>query len=499
MLAAIIVLLQSGKDEQKTIITIAIAKNDMVKNLDTNYYKKWLEQKIGYKIQFVYMEQGYEKEYLYTMLTADKSSIDAVFLPNEDIFTMEEFKEYADRGLLTDLTSYMREDSNLHNILLEYQDYGLNEKMQQNGCIYYMPNMDTTRKGQNMQVMWINLGWLKKLGLQVPQTTEQLEEVLTAFLLNDPNGNGVKDELPLISCEMEYSLQSYNYLMNAFIYNDPMYGRIYFDESEELHFAPLEEEFREGIIYCKKLYEKGLLSNVCFDFTEKQIRELVNSQLDMVGAFTSQSISDVVYQNCPEVLARYIQIPPLEGPAGEKHAVWVNLKPRIGGYIPSNSTHKEEAFAIMDLMLSEEASLIAEYGEEGVDWKLSDKGDLSTYGSQAIITTINYIKDTVQNKNFAGVGPKVVKAEYINGVTWSGNNSLVEYIDARAVTSYEKYYNMTTNSVLMSMPEEEAKEYLKYSSYTDSMILAFVMGRLDATCDDVWNQYIIKYQEQTSE
>lgn len=492
-------MLLTRKQQEKTVVTIAIPPSDRIQNLDTNYYTNWLEEKTGYDIQFEYIEQGYSKEYLYAMMTAPKSSIDAVFLPDGDIFSGEEFQEYADRGLLTDVTTYINDDSNLNQIFEEYQKYGLREKMEQNGCVYFMPNMDTSRKGQNMQVLWINLGWLKKLGLEVPQTTEELEEVLTSFQKKDPNGNGVPDEIPLISCERDYSQQSYNYLLNAFVYNDPIHGRIDFDHKGELQFVPQESSFREGLSYCARLYEKGLLSNECFDFTKKQIRELVNSQQDMVGAFTSQSISDVIYQNCPDVLARFVQMPPLEGKIGEKNAVWVNYEPQIGGYIPANSPHKKEVFTIMDLMLSEEASLISEYGEEDVDWKFSEKGDLSTYGSQAIITTINYLKDTTQNKHFAGIGPKVVKANYINGVTWSGNHSLVEYIDARAVKAYEKYYNTSVNSVLLKLSEDELKSYRIDSEYTDSMILQFITGSLDVDSDEAWRQYIKEYQRNTTE
>ena len=92
----------------------------------------------------------------------------------------------------------------------------------------------------------------------------------------------------------------------------------------------------------------------------------------------------------------------------------------------------------MDLMLSKEASFIASFGEEEVDWKFSENGDLSTYGSKAVITTLQYLNDSVQNKNFAGAGPLVLAEKYANGITWNGDNSLVEYLDARAVRSYEK-------------------------------------------------------------
>lgn len=49
--------------------------------------------------------------------------------------------------------------------------------------------------GQNLM---INKAWLDKLGLQVPKTWDDLTKVLTAFKNDDPNGNGKKDEVPML-------------------------------------------------------------------------------------------------------------------------------------------------------------------------------------------------------------------------------------------------------------------------------------------------------------
>ncbi|GLC79721.1 extracellular solute-binding protein [Lacrimispora brassicae] len=43
-----------------------------------------------------------------------------------------------------------------------------------------------------MAMFW-NQNWLDKLGLEVPETLEEYEEVLTAFVEQDPDGNGKKD------------------------------------------------------------------------------------------------------------------------------------------------------------------------------------------------------------------------------------------------------------------------------------------------------------------
>ena len=43
---------------------------------------------------------------------------------------------------------------------------------------------------------FINAAWLNKLGLAVPTTIDELTDVLRAFRDDDPNGNGLADEVP---------------------------------------------------------------------------------------------------------------------------------------------------------------------------------------------------------------------------------------------------------------------------------------------------------------
>lgn len=485
-----------NRDNTKLTVTIAVFQNDKVQNFNTNYYTQWLESKTGYDIQFEYISDGYEREYLYTMLTSDSNNIDAVFLPKgEKILSSDELNAYGQDGLILDLSNQISENNNLNQIMNKYKAYGLYDLMKSNGAMYYMPNMETARKSQNMQMLWINVGWLKQLGLQIPKTTDELIKVLEEFRDYDPNRNGRKDELPLISCELSYSMQSYNYLLNAFTYNDPLHGRMYLDEQGITGYASTEDSFRKGLIFCKELYEHELLSDNCFSYTSKQMKELVNDPADLVGAFTSKSIADVVYPNCPDILAKFIQVPPLIGPEGQQNAVWVSFEPEIGGYIPANSRHQKEALHIMDFMLSEEASLISEFGEEGVDWKYSDSGDLSTYGSKARIATINYFNDIVQNKNYAGAGPRVPDTSLSNGVTWNGNHSLVEYIDARAVLVYENYYGSTKDKDITLALNDEDGYYKELCAYTDDMILSFITGKNDVLDDEVWQQFLEQHKE----
>lgn len=472
-------------DDTTTTITIAVMHNDYVKNFNTNYYTQWLEEKSGYNIEFEYVMDGYEKEYLNTMLLSENSGIDAVFIKEEDkIITTNEIKALGRQGLIMDISDYLTKESNYYRISNRYNINGVS-RQNEFDAVYFFPYMDTARKSENFQIMWMNEGWLKNLGLQIPRTTDELINVLEAFKKNDPNRNGKQDELPMISCEESYYLQSYNFLLNAFIYNNPLNGRVYVDEKNNLIYAFQKDDFRQGLLYCNTLFQRDLLADTCFYYSEKQLRELVNDPKDLVGCFTSKSISDVIYSNCPDILANYIQVPPLIGPNGQQNAVKVDSEPKIGGYIPENSMHKKEAFEIMDLMLSSEASLIAEFGEEGVDWIYSESGDLSTYGNKAIITTINYLNDKIQNKNHAGSGPLVLDETVANGVTWNGNHSLVEYIDARAVRTYESYYKIKeVNQNRIYLVNEERNKYV------NNMIVNFIIGDIRITDDKQWQSYL---------
>src|SRR4029453_4320984 len=68
--------------------------------------------------------------------------------------------------------------------------------------------------------MWVNTKWLKQLGLEMPKTTAEFKAMLKAFKENDPNGNGVHDEVPLTGSIEDFGVRIIPYLMNGFIYDD---------------------------------------------------------------------------------------------------------------------------------------------------------------------------------------------------------------------------------------------------------------------------------------
>ncbi|MCR5155644.1 MAG: extracellular solute-binding protein [Butyrivibrio sp.] len=399
-----------GSAGQKDVIRVAMPYSDNLLEPEDNYYVRWLEERSGLDIEPVIVRQRKCSEYLDALFSQD-NNIDIVMFSEEFEISARELTPYRDAGFLANAT-----DGN-----------------------YFYPNYGREAVGDCGQILWINSGWLKDLGLKVPETTEELREVLIAFRDRDPNGNGLRDETALLSANDKTACRASELLMESYVYNDPYHDRLFKDEAGNVIDAAKTGEYAEGTAYIDDLKREGLLVGEDEDWSLSAFTELINSPEDMVGAFTADSLSGVIYQGNPEILARFMHVAPLKGPEGAQNALYAGEEMEVGAIICASSEHRDEAQKLLDIMMTKEASLIARYGEEGVDWDYSDGTDVSIYGTPSTIVTHNYIWDTPQNKHLNGIGPMNVPVEYLKGVTWNGINSDFEYIDARAQMSYAAY------------------------------------------------------------
>ena len=64
------------------------------------------------------------------------------------------------------------------------------------GNLYYIPYLPDGKYGR---AYWMRRDWLDAVGMDVPSDVDELYEVLTAFRNQDPNGNGLKDEVPFFA------------------------------------------------------------------------------------------------------------------------------------------------------------------------------------------------------------------------------------------------------------------------------------------------------------
>lgn len=111
---------------------------------------------------------------------------------------------------------------------------------------------------------WINVDWLDNLGLDMPETTDDLMTVLEAFKNDDPNQNGQMDEIPISFIDSSGN-EDFKILMAAFGGDGDNDNHLVVNNDHTLNFTADDDAYRLGLEYFNELYEKGLIDEEVFE------------------------------------------------------------------------------------------------------------------------------------------------------------------------------------------------------------------------------------------
>nr|AGS53564.1 ABC transporter, substrate-binding protein [uncultured bacterium contig00062] len=480
--------------DRRVAVRLAAPQSSYIADFDTNLYKLWLEERTGLKLEMTWLPAEDAEHIVARQLETGEDLPDAYIgfgSSSYQIFQNPNIQRYGERGLVIPLNEFIEKyGAHTKTLFDELPEYNIQALMTSaDGRVYFMPGFSSSPITRYRNLMWVNRGWLEALGLSPPATTDEFAAMLAAFKSAYP------DRIPMAGTEAHYGKQAYNYLINAFIYNDTENTRL-LAENGRLGFAPVKDEWRTGLRYIRGLYEKGLYWPLSFTQDNQQMNQMASDNRDILGAFLSPGITLTVSQNSPEILRRYIGIGPLEGPGGVKLSTAFTPLPRPNGVITSACEYPEEVFRLFDLMLSEEACLMGRYGERGVDWDFAEAGEISIYGTPATIRVINQIWNTKQNKHLAQIGPYVSRPKYSGGVSWDGNKTDGEYMSAQAALLHQGFEPDEFVRTLVYTPEEEQgihKIREDIEAHINKSIIAFITGERDVRDDSQWRDYIAEF------
>ena len=84
---------------------------------------------------------------------------------------------------------------NIKSFFKKYPRYKM-DAVAADGNIYFIPDYYDWYAMRAAQGLFIRKDWINKLGLKIPETMEELYDVMIAFKTKDPNQNGKMDEIP---------------------------------------------------------------------------------------------------------------------------------------------------------------------------------------------------------------------------------------------------------------------------------------------------------------
>ncbi len=339
------------------------------------------------------------------------------------------------------------------------------------GKVFYVPVINMSL--DYIPNLLIQSEWLENLNLDVPATTDQFYDVLTAFKTQDPNGNDENDENP-----MYFSHLSYFNALGAFWGLELNGAGFIADDNGQLESSFTSERYRDFLEYWNRAYEEGLINS---DFSTSTY-DMINERManDTVGV-------SMVYINFAQTYARLLNpeidvkndslimtpMLPLEGPYG--HRYYRGNDP-IAGYfaINKNCENPEAVFSFLDYIFSEEANSLMFYGLEDEDYEVIDGKIVPDLEKR---TTDNYANR--MGNNFGGF-PRILLAAHRD----------VSYMPEIAVYNKQIHeYNKLPDVLTSFFLPDEIEVIQQYDTdiitYFNEMLVSFVTGETDlSTFDD---------------
>lgn len=222
------------------------------------------------------------------------------------------------------------------------------------GHIYSIPGINSDQEPIQTTTLNINKTWLDKLGLKVPETTEEFKTVLEAFKTKDPNGNGQADEIPFtfMPTPPYTTWNGDDGFMGAFGVTMGV-SSLMFDENNKLVFTPAQEGYKEYISYMADLYKNGFLDKELFTQDFNQYMAKVTSVAGTYLTSGPVASSD-----------EYVAINPLKGPDGDQ--LWAGVDFSIDknrGVITAACENPEVAIRYIDSFFEPITSLKLQNGK----------------------------------------------------------------------------------------------------------------------------------------
>ena len=338
--------------------------------------------------------------------------------------------------------------------------------------------------------LYINKTWLDNLGLEMPTNMEEYYEVLKAFKTEDPNGNGIADEIPYTFTNFHH-IQGYGSFFGAWGQAETFNGsptsslNHFIVEDDTVKLNAISEEYKTGIIELQKFFAEGLFDNEGFIQDGSQFLGKVTQATPIVGSMYIWDLTQLSEEN----KAQYVALKPLKAtetsdePFVRQRRNHISIQP-MGLAITYECENVEILAQWIDLFYSDEISIIS---SNGLDCIIED--GVFTYSEEALAGG----KQTLETP-FDGA-PKYMTHEKKKELVPAST------VDDAKATLVSEYYSSAKN-ITLSLPSMnftiEENEFLNsygmnIQNKVAEMQSLWLLGTSDIEAD--WDNYLAELEQ----
>ncbi|MNB74297.1 Lipoprotein LipO precursor [compost metagenome] len=376
----------SANPETEKPIEITWANNWNLPKEDNNYVQQFLEKKFNVKIKNVKFETATWKEQLGVMLASgdipDVMAVDG---------TVGDMVQWADQGVIASISvdeikKYMpKYVADIESVDPNAWDAGsYNDKnwgvpkVWSNGATGFLPAYN----GQ----------WLKKIGYnEPPKDLNELEDVLTKFTKNDPDGDGKKDTYGMTGRGKDAQMQMFNTIFAAYGVNPFQYK---LGADGKVEYGAITEEARNALKLLNKWFEAGIIDP---EFVTDDNGSIQNKFISLRTGMFDTGMWHHLYKDgyfglvAADKGIELVPGVPLTGPDGKKYAMANGaLQPPIffGVQLEKDEKKRQKILEILEYVATDkEGYLTTVFGQEGKTYTLD--GDLAVATEEATGTELN--------------------------------------------------------------------------------------------------------------
>lgn len=428
-------------DEPYTL-TVLIPQRPEVADYKDNDLTRWVEKSCNVNLEFEYLPSDDANQKLAIMINSGDKLPDIICTGN---ISVSDAYNYGQAGALLDVSDYYKNGLAYYadKAVAQHPDWNLITNITcYDGSIYGVPRIQVSPPNETKYKLWINQTWLDKLGMELPTTTEEFKEMLIRFRDDDPNGNGEKDELPLLGSS-SWGGSPVKYLTNAFVHEGD--GDMLMLKDGHVTASYIQDGWFEAVDYIKDLVAEDLLLPESFTYGRPDIVAAAADGKNRVGCLFDSSLGFLGSASV-ETRLQYTCNDPLTGPEGVRTVAYAQSTTTIAWAVTTYCEQPELAFRVGDFMFSEEGFLRGRFGNEGEQWitvedYLKDhpgaeiKASFETLGYEAKylfdFPGVNDVLGKVQNVNWFDKSP------YYSGDIENQGGYIYKDENGNLVTGYE--------------------------------------------------------------
>lgn len=439
----------------------------IIKDYNNNMFFQELEKRTGVHLEFVIPEIGSENDAYYSMIASDNFTD---IISHYSYAYPEGLDAAVDDGYYMDLTPYLDTYLKDYNALRNRDSYTLKCTTTASGRVAACYDIYTKKQGPWMGLQ-LRKDWLDELGLKVPVTYDDWENMLTLFK--------EKKNAYAPLCIGANGYLEYSHALSAGfgVYENFM------QVNGKVVYGPAEEGWKEYLTLLNDWYQKGLIDP---DFMINGEWQVDKSMVEngQTGAWNAMYIMMSQYEQAVPGM----DVIPVASPVKkEGDALHIRREDSSIGNpvtISAKCKHPEIAMKLLDYLYTEEGSLLANYGVEN---------DTFTYNSKGKPQVTDKISKNPKYSMGQAQALYLLPPNRLGGLyDWTRELGAVPKQDLEGYkvwsTGDDAYILPTSLTYTSEESKERSKIVADVTKYMNSMAVNFITGVTDINTG--WDNYI---------